>query len=600
MCSKIYKLRKSLFYMRQPIVVVLGHVDHGKTQMLDFIRRTQVQRKEAGGITQHIGATEVPASYIKKFCKPMLDKLKIDVTIPGLLFVDTPGHAAFSNLRKRGGSVADLAILVVDIMSGIQPQTLESIEILKQFKVPFIVGANKVDLLPDYVSKNGSFLSNLKNQKQSALTNLEIKLYEITGKLAELGFEAERIDRVTDFTNQVVVVPASGKTGEGLIDVLALITGLAQKFLVKRLEVTNKMKGNILEIKQEKGLGATADAIIYDGELSEGQTIVISGVDEPIVTKCRCLLKPEPMKESRTEKKFIRVKTVKAASGVKIHGPGMDKAVAGSSIIVACPETLADAIEEIKNEMDEIEFSTDKVGVVVKTDTLGTLEALVKMLQERGIPVRKAKIGDISKSDIVEAEEVKQSKPSYGAVLGFNVKNTTEKLAASKEIKVITGDIVYKILESYEEWVEEEREKLREKELSKLPRPVKFKIVPGYIFRNNDPAIVGIEVTGGLLKNHIEVMKEDGKIVGKIKQLEIQGESVKESKTGGKMAASIDGPTVGRQIKEGDTLITSMSEPEYRKLKKFLDMLSDDEKAVLDEITAIKRKEKKTWGMLDM
>ena len=582
--------------MRQPIVVVLGHVDHGKTQILDFIRRTQVQKREAGGITQHIGATEVPADYIRKFCKPMLDRLGVEVKVPGLLFVDTPGHAAFSNLRKRGGSVADLAVLVIDIMSGVQPQTVESIEILKQFKVPFLVAANKVDLLPGYESRPGSFLSNLKNQSPEGLSNLEVKLYEIVGKLSELGFEAERLDRVRDFTKQVVVVPTSGTTGEGIIDVLALIAGLAQKYLGKQLETTGKTRGNILEIKQEKGLGTTADAIIYDGRLRAGDTIVVSGVEEPIVTKVRGLFKPQPLKEIRAEKRFVRVKEVVAASGVKISAPGLDKAVAGSSIVVA--EKLDEAIREIEEEMHEIEFSTDRVGVVVKADALGTLEALVNMLQERGIPVRMARVGDIARSDIVEAEEVRQVEPFYGVVLGFNAKNTEPGLAESKGVKVITGNIVYKLIEKYEEWVEAEKEKIREKELSKLTRPAKFRIVPGCVFRTSKPAIVGIEVLGGVLKNHVEVMREDGKVVGEIKQLEVQGEAVKEACPCSRLAASIDGPTVGRQIKEGDLLLTSLTEQEYRKLKEYLDLLSEDEREVLKEIVRIKRKGKKTWGML--
>lgn len=580
-------------------MVVLGHVDHGKTQLLDFVRRSQVQKKEAGGITQHIGATEVPADYIRRFCKPMLERLGVTVKIPGLLFVDTPGHAAFSNLRKRGGSVADLAILVIDVMSGIQPQTVESIEILKQFKVPFIVAANKVDLLPGYRSKDGSFLSNLKNQDREALNALEIKVYGIIASLSQLGFEAERLDRIGSFTNQVVVVPTSGTTGEGVIDVLALIAGLAQRYLEKRLETTGKTRGNILEIKQETGMGMTADAIIYDGVLREGDTVVVSGVDEPVVTKVRGLLKPQPLKEIHTEKKFTRVREVVAASGVKISAPHLDRAIAGSSIVVA-GERLDEAIKEIEEELREIEFSTDKTGVVVKADTLGTLEALVHMLQEKGITVRMARVGDVTKSDIVEAEEVGQTEPFMGVVLGFNAKNTEPELADGKGVKVITGDIVYKILEQYEAWVEAEKESIRSRELSVLPRPAKFKIMPGCVFRASKPAIVGVEVLGGTMKNHVEVMRQDGKIVGKIKQLEAQGCSVKEASANCRVAISIDGPTVGRQIKEGDVLLTSISEPEYGKLKVYLDLLTEDEREVLDEIVNVKRKEKKVWGMLDI
>ena len=585
--------------MRQPIVAVLGHVDHGKTQFLDYIRHSRVQKGEAGGITQHIGATEIPADYIKKFCKPMLEKLHVDLKIPGLLFIDTPGHAAFTNLRKRGGSVADLAILVIDIMSGVKPQTLESLEILKQYKVPFIVAANKVDILPDYKSKEGSFLSNLKQSPQGTV-NIETKLYEIVNKLQELGFNADRLDRVTDFTNQVVVVPTSGITGEGVIDVLALLAGLSQKYLGKKLELTGKTKGNILEIKQQKGLGAVADIILYDGILKEGDTIVVSGADEAIVTKVKCILKPEPLKEIRTEKKFGRIKEVRAAAGVRIHAPELNKAVAGSSILVADAKGIDDAVAVIEKERKSIEFSTDDVGVIVKADTLGTLEALVRMLHEKGIKVRRAHVGDISKSDIMEAERVKALDPYYGAIIGLHIRNPESQFEDEKKIKAIIGKIIYRVIEDYETWVKDEKERIKKLELEKLPRPAKFRIVPGYVFRNNDPAVVGVEVLGGTLKNGVELMKEDGKIVGQIKQLEVQGKTVKEAKTGAKLAVSIDGPTVGRQIREGEKLWVSLTEKEYKGLNKFLDLLDASEKEMVNEIIQIKRVNKKTWGMLEV
>ena len=584
--------------MRQPIVVVLGHVDHGKTKILDFIRKTQVQKKEAGGITQHIGATEVPDQYIRKFCNPVLEKMGICVDVKGLLFVDTPGHAAFSNLRRRGGSVADMAVLVIDVMSGIQPQTIESMEILKNFRVPFIVAVNKIDLLPEYKSRPGSFFDNMRKQTPEGSTNLEVKIYGIISRLNELGFEAERIDRVEDFTKQVAVAPTSGETGEGVVDILALLAGLAKKYLERRLETTGITRGNILEIKQEKGLGATADVIIYDGILREGDTIVFSGSEGPVVTKVRALLKPMPLKEIRAEKKFSRVKEAEAATGIKISAPDIGRAVAGSSILVATEDNMEDVIAEVQKELKEVEFSTDDVGVVVKADALGTLEALVKMLHDKGIKVRMARVGDVARSDIVEAEEVKLCEPFLGVVLGFNVRNCEEALAADKRIKVITGEIVYKILEEYEGWVEEEKTKIRERELAKLPRPAKFQIIPGYTFRASKPAIVGVEVLGGLLKNNVDVMNGKGEVLGDIKQLEVQGKSIKEAGPGSKMAASIYGPTVGRQIKEGDILFTSIPEADYKKLVKFLDLLGDDEKEALNEIVGIKRQERKTWGML--
>ncbi len=586
--------------MRQPIVVVLGHVDHGKTAILDYIRRSQIQAREAGGITQHIGATEVPASYIVKFAKPLLEKLGIKITIPGLLFIDTPGHAAFTNLRKRGGSIADLAVLVVDVISGVQPQTVESIEILKQYKVPFVVAANKIDLIPGWKSKEGSFLINLKNQSEQAIWNLDSKIYEIVNKLYELGFESERFDRVSDFTRQVAIVPTSAKTGEGVIDLLAILAGLAQKYLKKRLETTGIARGNILEVRKEKGMGTTIDVILYDGEIREGDTIVVAGKEGPIVTKVRGLFKAEPLKEIRMERKFKRVKEVKAAAGVKILAPNLELALAGGPIrVVRDASRLHEVIEEVQAEVESIEV--DGEGVIVKADTLGTLEAFVKMLRERGIKVMYAGIGDVTKQDLMKAKEMREKNEYLGVIFAFNVKNAEEELAKSMEIPVIEGNIIYRLIEEYERWVEEEKRRKSQKLLAELPRPAKFRILPGYVFRSSKPAVVGVEVLAGVLKPHVEVMRLDGREVGYIKQIQFQGQPVKEAARGSKVAVSIEGPTVGRQIKEGDILLVNIDERSYYKLKGLSDLLSKDELEVLEEIAEIKRKTvRKSWGMLPL
>ena len=175
--------------IRQPIITVLGHVDHGKTSVLDYLRGTTLADREAGKITQHIGATEVPLDKIKESCGELLDLFKLEFNIPGLLFIDTPGHEAFSNLRKRGGSIADIAVLVIDINQGIQPQTRESIEILKSFKVPFIIAANKVDLITGWNSKDKIFIKNLKNQAENVTKYFNNNFYKILGNLSEMGFE---------------------------------------------------------------------------------------------------------------------------------------------------------------------------------------------------------------------------------------------------------------------------------------------------------------------------------------------------------------------------------------------------------------------------
>ncbi len=546
--------------IRQPIITVLGHVDHGKTTLLDYIRGTSLAAREAGGITQHIGATEVPKDALKRIFGDKLEKMGIHLTIPGLLFIDTPGHEAFTNLRKRGGSIADLAILVVDILQGFQPQTLEAIDILKSYKVPFIVAANKIDLIDGWEPhENAFFLETFKKQSPKVQGILENKVYEIVGKLFELGFNAERFDRVQDFTKQILIIPISAKTGEGIPDLLLYLAGLAQKFMEKNLEtdINKPGRGAILEVKEVQGLGTTIDVILYDGRIRAGDTIVLPGMDGPIVTRVRALLKPKPLSEIRDPKqKFQSIKEAFAASGIKIAAPGLDRAIPGGTVIVA--EDVNAAIEEVKKELSEVGFTTDKEGVVVKADTLGSLEAMIKILSEKNIPVKSARIGKVNKKDVAEAFSVKQKNTYLGIIFAFNTEIMEEarEEAEKLDVPIFQSNVIYKIIEDYDEWVKVEKEKEKENLLKSKLYPAKIKILPGYVFRRSKPAIVGIEVLGGILRPGVSLINEGGEIIGKLKGMQDKGENIQEAKKGMQIAVSIEGPTVGRQIKEGDVLYT--------------------------------------------
>lgn len=587
--------------MRQPIITVLGHVDHGKTMILDCIRGSTVLDREVGGITQHIGATEVPAQYIKEHCQKLLELLKIDITVPGLLFIDTPGHKAFTSLRQRGGSLADLSILVVDVSQGFQPQTIESIKVLKHFKVPFVVAANKIDLVSGWRTNNKCFLENVRSQDGEVVSALDRKIYSIAGELSKEGYDADRYDRVSDFTKQVAIVPTSAKTGEGISDLLAMLAGLAQRYLADKLEITSgsAAKGTVLEVKQEKGLGTTLHAILYDGVLKVGDTIFIagSGSGEIIETRVRALLKPKPLDEMREPgEKFDRVKSVSAACGIKISAPGLESAVAGSPLL-----TGEGAREEIEKEMEQLKIQTENVGIVLKADALGSLEAIASMLREEKIPIHFADIGMITRKDLLEAENVKRSDELRGVIVGFNVSisQEVEELAKDKGIKVIVGDVIYKIVEDYMNYVKESIERKKKEELETLVRAAKFVILPGYVFRQSKPAVVGVEVQFGVLKAHKDeyLMNDRGEIIGRLKEIQQEGKTIEKAEKGQRCAVAIEGPTVGRQINERDILFTAVPEGHYFKLKELEKLLSDDEKQALLEISEIIRKSKPTYGM---
>jgi len=585
--------------LRSPIVVVLGHVDHGKTTLLDRIRGTAVVKKEPGEMTQHVGASFVPTHVIDSIAEPLKKFIKFRLRIPGLLFIDTPGHEAFANLRRRGGSIADLAVLVIDIIDGVKPQTVESIEILRDRGVPFIVAANKIDRIQGWrSSENVSFMENMKIQDRRALDLLDRYIYTIAGSLSSLGIECDRFDRVRDFKRVIPIVPVSAKTGEGIPELLAVLAGIAQQFLEERLRYAEgPAKGVVLEVKEEQGLGTTIDAIIYDGVIRRGDIIVLGGFGGSIVTRARALLLPKPLDEMRAPSdRFTPVDVVYAAAGVKIAAPGLEEAIAGSPLLVAGSDEEAKALaEKVMEEIGSLRiFSQDVAGVVVKADTLGTLEALVSMLKKRGVQIRIADVGPLTKREAIEASIVARENRYLGAVILFNVgvSQDAEEILRTHGVKIFPGNIIYKLVEDYLSWVEEERRREKERELGKLVRPGKMRIIPGYIFRRSDPAIVGVEILGGVVRPGYPVMRSDGRSLGHIMQIQDAGKSVPIARTGMAVAISIRGDIlVGRHVDEGDIIYTDIPETHVNELiDKFSQDLSDDELMVLKEIIEIKRK----------
>jgi len=590
--------------IRQPIITVLGHVDHGKTSLLDFIRGSAVAAREAGAITQHVGASSVPLDVIKKLCGSLLERFKIKFTIPGLLFIDTPGHEVFTNLRKRGGSTADLAIVVIDITQGMQPQTKEAIEILKTFKVPFVVAANKVDLIAGWKSISKVFTENINKQLAMTKEHFEKKFYTLVGQLSELGFDSDLYTKVEDYRKKISIIPVSAKTGEGVAELLALLAGLSQKFLEENLkiETSGNAKGTILEIKEETGIGTTADAIIYDGSLKVNDVIIVGGVSGAVETKVKGLFLPLPLVEMRdARKKFQSVKEIFAATGVKIAAPDLGKAVAGSPLLSAKTKTeIEKAKEEISKEIESITLHTDETGIILKTDALGSLEAASSMLRKKNISIKKLGIGNISHGDVMAAAAFVEAEPLNAFVLGFNVKvdEGVQKEAEKAGVKILADNVIYHLIEKFSEEVEKKKSELEKEKLEGLVWPAKFKILKGFVFRASKPAIFGVEVLAGKLRPKVSLLTKDGREIGEVKGIEDEGKKILELKPGEKAALSVDGITVGRQVQENDVLYAAMPENNFRMLKERKEILSKVEIDVLKELAEIKRKHtKETWGL---
>jgi len=589
--------------IRQPIVSVLGHIDTGKTKLLDKIRKSSVQEREVGGITQHIGASYFPVDTLAKICGPLLKGLKTDVQLSGLLVIDTPGHEAFVNLRKRGGAVADIAILVIDILRGFEAQTYECIEILKEKKTPFLVAANKIDRVPGWKPKQGgTFSASYQSQDPYVCQALDENLYRIMGTFSRFGFRTDRFNNVTDFTKTIAIVPTSAKTGEGIPELLAVLVGLTRQYLQSRLKTTEgPAKGTVLEVREEPGLGITINVIVYDGILQKGDLIVVGAKEKPIVTTIRAVFLPKPLDEIRDPRdKFSSVDSVSAAAGVKIAAPNLENTLAGAPLyVVPSEDHLEEYVKQVSEEVEQIKIDTDLDGVVLKTDALGSLEAIVESLKRSNVPIKVADVGDVSRRDVTKAAIVKEREPLYGVILAFNVKvlPDAEEEARNRNVPIFNQKIIYSLIDEYLQWLKQEDEARLEDEFSRLVKPAKVKFLPGYVFRKAKPAVIGVDVLAGCIKPRNVLVKEDGRKVGEILQIQDKGKATSEANIGSQVAVSLGKAVVGRHIQEGETLYVRVPEAHAKVLLiKFEDRLTPEEIETLNEFIGIMRIESPFWA----
>ena len=585
--------------LRQPVLVVLGHVDSGKTSLLDTIRGTGVQGREAGGITQHIGASFFPIDTIRRLTGPLYEKLaKSESPIPGLLVIDTPGHEVFANLRSRGGSAADIAIVVADVNKGFEPQTYESMEILKKRKVPFVIALNKIDMISGWRQLNSPFVTEQVKAQDSSITELlDEKIYNVVGSLSRLGYNSEGFWRVKDFTKEIAIVPVSAAKNIGIPELLAVVVGLSQQFMSKRLERREgPARGIVLEVNEEIGLGPSANLILIDGILRVGDTVLVAKRDKAVTTKIKALLLPKPLDEMRDPRdKFKPVSEVTSAAGIKVTSPDLDGVLAGSPLYVLENKDQETSLRPIVEDevRNAIITDTNTNGIILRCDTIGSLEAIRDMLKKADVPMQKADIGHITRRDILAASAVKEKNRYLGVVLGFNVKILEEanREAQERGIQIFNENIIYNLVRSYTEWVRYQKEHEDSILFNEIPPVCRFQFMKGFIFRRNYPAVFGAEIQIGRLRQKVNVLNEDGKKIGTIHQIQENGKPIDEATKGEQVAVSIKDISVGRHINEGDIFYTDLRSKEAKLLlERFGYRLSQEEKDILDRLVAMKRK----------
>ncbi|KXT09068.1 hypothetical protein AC579_1157 [Pseudocercospora musae] len=575
--------------LRSPICCILGHVDTGKTKLLDKIRQTNVQEGEAGGITQQIGATYFPVDALQKKTAVVNQDGAFEFKVPGLLVIDTPGHESFTNLRSRGSSLCNIAILVVDIMHGLEPQTLESMRLLRDRKTPFIVALNKIDRLYGWkpISNNG-FRDSLSLQKKSVQDEFRDRLEKTKLAFAEQSFNAELFYENKSMAKYVSLVPTSAHTGEGIPDLLKLLVTLTQERMTNQLMYLSEVECTILEVKVIEGLGTTIDVVLSNGVLHEGDRIVLCGTDGPITTDIRALLTPAEMKELRVKSQYVHNKVVKAALGVKIAANGLDNAIAGSRVLLVKDKDDEDEIEELEEEvMGDLENLMSRIsksgrGVTVQASTLGSLEALLSFLKDMKIPVSNISIGPVHKRDVITASTMLEKSREHAVMLCFDVKvdKDAHELADQMGVKIFTADIIYHLFDDFTKHMQQLT--AQKKEESKMLAVFPCVLSPVSVFNKKDPIVVGVDVVAGNLRLHtpIAAVKQnpvtgvkDIVSMGRVVSIERDHKQLTICKKGSpSVAVKIEGPNqpgYGRQLEEKDMLYSLISRASIDCLKEF-------------------------------
>ncbi|KAI6099153.1 hypothetical protein F5141DRAFT_1066724 [Pisolithus sp. B1] len=583
--------------LRSPICCILGHVDTGKTKLLDKIRQTNVQEGEAGGITQQIGATYFPVDAIKTKTAVLNKNNTQEYKIPGLLIIDTPGHESFTNLRSRGSSLCNIAILVVDIMHGLEPQTLESLRLLRDRKTPFIVALNKASYQIDRMygwnaTPDGAFQESLAKQPASVRREFEDRVQKTILAFAEQGLNAVLYYENKNFARNVSLVPTSAITGEGVPDMIMLLVNLTQQRMSDRLMYLSELECTVLEVKVVEGLGTTIDVVLSNGILREGDKIVVCGLNGPIVTQVRALLTPQPLRELRVKSQYVHHREVKAALGVKLVAPDLEKAIAGSRLLVVGPDEDEDDLrDEVMSDLTSLLNSIDKSGrgVCVQASTLGSLEALLDFLKVSKIPVSGINIGPVHKKDVMRSATMLERAKELAVILAFDVPvdKDADKLAEEMGIRIFKADIIYHLFDAFTAYNNEILEAKRRDAAPQAVWPCRLKTIAAFCKR--DPIILGVDILDGTLRvgTPICVVKIDpttqkkdiidlGKILPNSTSLEINHkpyEIVKKSQAGGGVAVKIEhavyqsAKMFGRHFDEKDELISHITRQSIDVLK---------------------------------
>jgi len=577
------EVERSTENLRAPVICVMGHVDTGKTKILDKLRKTNVQDNEAGGITQQIGATNVPTYAIEKQTKMVNNFDFSKLKIPGLLIIDTPGHESFSNLRSRGSSNCDMAILVVDIMHGLEPQTIESIKMLKKGKVPFVIALNKIDRLYQWKSDSNKDVEDvIKSQERLVKEEFQKQVNYVVVQFAEQELNVKLFYENDNPKEYISMIPTSAHSGDGMGNLMAMVVNNCQKYLAKKLAFSNELQCTVLEVKDSVGLGMTIDVLLVNGSLKYGDTIVLAGQEGPIVTHIKGLHQPEPMKEFRVKNSYKQHSKVSGAQGVRISAKDLDKALAGTQLLVACNKDEIEILKkEAQSEVDTVlkNIKVSDKGVYVQASTIGSLEALLDFLKSSKIPYSGINIGPVHKKDVVKASVMLERDEQWAIIMAFDVKVEREanEHAESVGVRIFTADIIYHLQDSFIAYRAQMKKQKQEEFKDKVVFPCKFRILPNHVFTKRDPILVGVRIEAGTLHKNtpIVVPEKENLFIGRVTGIQRDSKEIETAGITEEVCVRIDATPgdapkmVGRHFEENNLLVSRISRESIDLLKQW-------------------------------
>ena len=531
---------------RSPIMCIMGHVDTGKTTLLDNIRNTHVQDGEAGGITQQIGASFIPP-------ETLINRSGIS-KIPGLLMIDTPGHEAFANLRHRGSSLCDIAIVVIDITGGLEQQTIQSINILVKSNIKFIFALNKIDRMYGWSSvKNRDIRSSL---NENLISNEEFKnrLKNITTQIMKVGLNAELFWENYSPQDTISICPFSAKTGEGISDLLKLVTSICQNEMSEQITFKEDLKCIVIEKTINETLGSSIDVILINGTLKRGDNISIQTNDGIINTTIKNLLTPPPNRESRVKTDYLHFESVKGSMGVKIVANNIDKAIVGTQINFTTDNNIELELPEmssIKLQDESIKLQNESIklqdeGITIYASTQGALEALVHYLQKEctpAVPISNVLIGNVTKKHIVKLSISKSTKKEYSTILAFNVliDDDAQELANKNGIKIFSAEIIYHLFDFYKKYRDEMIEERKSLYRPQVVFPCILKILEKHVYNKKNPLIFGVSILEGNLHIGTPIITSDTKTyIGRVIGIQLNSNEVTIGKKGAEVCIKVE------------------------------------------------------------